>query len=89
MVAMAFREIRMLPERKNVRFGLQANKFEKGLSDFVNRVLRNTFESFQQQHYEAQNLKKRAALQLIQSTMAGRKKMYNRWKTIHERSLLT
>jgi hypothetical protein len=52
------------------------------LSDFVNRTLKRSFEAFKVQHDEAQVLKKRAVIQLINCTMAGQKKLYNRWNQL-------
>ena len=79
---MAFREIKTLPERGKHRHDRKANIFEKGLSDFVNRTLKRSFEAFKVQHDEAQVLKKRAVIQLINCTMAGQKKLYNRWNQL-------
>jgi hypothetical protein len=82
MIMMAFREIKTLPERGKHRHDRKANIFEKGLSDFVNRTLKRSFEAFKVQHDEAQVLKKRAVIQLINCTMAGQKKLYNRWNQL-------
>ena len=50
MVAMAFREIRSLPERRDSKYDKKANRFEKGLSEFINRTLRRSLEAFQREH---------------------------------------
>ena len=76
----------MFPERQLHKHDKKANRFEKGLSDFINRTLKRSFESFKDQSDEAQTLRKRAVIQLISCTMAGRKKMFNRWIVLTERS---
>lgn len=43
MIMLAFRAIKSLPERSNHKYDKKANKFEKRLSDFVNRTLRRSF----------------------------------------------
>lgn len=84
MTMVAFRAIKTLPQRQDGKGDRRANRFEKGLSDFVNRTLRRTFEAFQHQHEEGQLLKKRAVIQLTNCTMAGRKKLYTRWRLLTE-----
>ena len=46
MVVSAFRRIQTLPERKNMEAYGRATKFERGLSSFVDRISKRTFESF-------------------------------------------
>lgn len=84
MTMVAFRAIKTLPQRQDRKGDRRANRFEKGLSDFVNRTLRRSFEAFQSQYEQGQLLKKRAVLQLTNCTMAGRKKMYGRWRLLTE-----
>ena len=64
--------------------GKKANRFEKGLSSFIIRTLRRTFEAFRDDHEKAQVLKKRAVIQLTNITTAGRKKMFLRWNALSE-----
>ena len=80
----AFRKIQSLPERKSHENDQKANKFEKGLSDFISRTLRRTFEAFKEDSDAAQVLKKRAVIQLTNITAAGRKKMFLRWNALSE-----
>ena len=88
MVVIAFRKIQSLPERVNTEAYARANKFEKGLSSFVDRTLRKSFNAFRSEFDEGQAAKKRAVIQLINATMGGQKKMYNRWSNITERTRL-
>ena len=46
MVVIAFRKIQSLPERINHPLFEKANNFEKGLSSFAAKVLRQSFVSF-------------------------------------------
>ena len=85
-ILQALIKIRSIPEKIRNRYDREANKFEKGLSDFVNRTLKRSFEAFKVQHDEAQVLKKRAVIQLINCTMAGQKKLYNRWNQLTQRT---
>ena len=85
---MAFKEIKLLPERRSNRYGEKANRFEKGLSNFVNRALKHTFESFKQEYDKGQDIKKACVIQLIDRTMSKKKKMYIRWKLLNERAIL-
>ena len=88
MVVIAFRKIQTLPERRDDAAFAKANKFEKGLSSFVDRTLRQSFNAFRTELDEGQAVKKRAVIQLINTTMGGQKKMYGRWFNITERTRL-
>ena len=46
MVAIAFRSIKTLPIRHNNKHDYAANRFEQGLSNFINKCLRRSFECF-------------------------------------------
>ena len=46
MVVLAFRKMQYLPERINHPLFEKTNKFEKGLSSFAAKVLRQSFISF-------------------------------------------
>ena len=88
MVVSAFRRIQTLPEKKNMlTYGI-ATKFERGLSAFVERITRMSFNSFRNSFEEGQAMKKRAVLTLINTTEGGQKKMYGRWVSITERTKL-
>ena len=88
MVVIAFRKIQTLPEKRDMEAYLRANKFERGLSTFVSRVLKRSFDAYKTEFDEGQAFKKRAVIQLINTTMGGQKKMYNRWLGITERTKL-
>ena len=88
MVVIAFRKIQTLPERPDNEKFIKANKFEKGLSTFVDRTLRKSWNAFKTEWEEGQAFKKRSVIQLINATMGGQKKMYGRWLGITERTRL-
>ena len=88
LVVVAFKKIQSLPVRKNSELFAKANKFEKGLSNFVDRTLKRPFNAFRIDFDEGQAAKKRAVIQLINTTMGGQKKMYNRWHNITEKTRL-
>ena len=77
-----------LPERKDNAAYIKATKFEKGLSNFVDRTLKRSFGAFKNEFEEGQAFKKRAVIQLINVTMGGQKKLYNRWLSITEKTKL-
>ena len=88
MVVSAFRRIQTLPEKKNMETYGKATKFERGLSAFVERITRQSFNSFRSCLEEGQAMKKRAVVTLINTTEGGQKKLYNRWVSITERTKL-
>ena len=88
MVVIAFRKIRSLPERVNRPLFEKANRFEKGLSTFADKILRLSFTSFKTEFDEGQAVKKRAVIQLINTTTGGQKRMYARWTSITEKTNL-
>ena len=88
MVVIGFRKIQTLPERRDDAAFAKANRFEKGLSSFVDRTLRQSFNAFRTELDEGQAVKKRAVIQLINTTMGGQKKMYGRWLNITDRTRL-
>ena len=84
MVVIGFRKIQTLPERRDDAAFAKANRFEKGLSSFVDRTLRQSFNAFRTELDEGQAVKKRAVIQLINTTMGGQKKTYNKWVQLME-----
>ena len=46
LVVIAFKKIQTLPERIDSELYAKANKFEKGLRDFVDRTVRRTFAAY-------------------------------------------
>jgi hypothetical protein len=67
---------------------MKANKFEAGLRRFVDRTMSRAMASFKNEFDLGQATKKRAVIQLIDTTMGGQKKFYQRWMTITEKSKL-
>ena len=86
LVVIAFRKIQTLPERRDSENYVKATKFEKGLSLFVEKTLRGSFVPFKNEYEEAQAYKKRAVIQLINTTAGGQKRLFNRWLTITEKT---
>jgi hypothetical protein len=79
LVVIGFKKWQGLPEKKDMSAFIKASKFEKGLSNFVDRTLKRSFGAFKNELDEGQAFKKRAVIQLINITMGGQKKFYNRW----------
>ena len=48
LVVIAFKKIQTLPPRIDTERYAKANKFEKGLSNFVDRTVRKSFNAFKQ-----------------------------------------
>ena len=88
LVVVGFRKWQGLPELKDRTAFLKASRFEKGLSSFVERTLKRSFGAFRNELDEGQAFKKRAVIQLINVTMGGQKKFYNRWLGITEKTKL-
>jgi len=88
LVVIGFKKWQGLPPRKDNAAFLKASRFEKGLSAFVDRTLKRSFGAFKNELEEGQAYKKRAVIQLINVTMGGQKKLYNRWLNITEKAKL-
>lgn len=88
LVVIAFRKMQSLPNRINNDAYKKASKFEKGLSSFVERTVKRALGAFKNEYEEGQASKKRAVIQLIECTMGGQKKLYNRWLTIQKNNKL-
>ena len=79
LVAVAFKTIQTLPRNLDI---VRPNQFQQGLEKLVQNVLKKTFAAFRSDFEEGQALKKRAVIQLINTTASGQKKMYNRWANL-------
>ena len=77
-----------LPERPDGKGSEKAARFEAGLRNFVDRTIDRAFRSFKNEFDNGQAAKKRAVIQLIDTTMGGQKKFYQRWMSITEKSKL-
>ena len=88
LVVIGFRKWESLPERVNKERNEKANKFEAGLKRFVDRTLKRATESFKSEFEIGQGTKKRAVIQLIDITMGGQKRLYQRWINTTEKSKL-
>ena len=51
-------------------------------------TVKRALSAFKNEYDEGQAAKKRAVIQLIDCTQGGQKKMYNRWKSMTEKSKL-
>ena len=88
LVAVAFRKMQSLPNIEVKHDYSKYNKFEKGLSTFVDKTIRKTFAPLKSELEEGQVFKKRAVIQLINVTASGQKKMYSRWNATAQRTKL-
>ena len=88
LVVIGFRKWESLPERVNKERNEKANKFEAGLKRFVDRTLKRATEAFKSELELGQGTKKRAVIQLIDTTMGGQKRLYQRWINITEKTKL-
>ena len=75
-----------MPDRKNTEAYKKASKFKDGLSRFVENQLKGCFNPFKNEYEEGQAYKKRAVIQLINTTAGGQKRFFNRWLTISEKT---
>ena len=88
LVVVGFKKWQGLPEKKDNSAFLKASRFEKGLAAFVDRTIKKSFGAFRNELDEGQAFKKRAVIQLINVTMGGQKKFYNRWLETVKNSIL-
>ena len=79
LVLIAFRKFISLPQRPNKDKNDKANRFSSGLKKFVERTLNRALNAFKNEYELGQATKKRAVIQLINVTMGGQKKFYQRW----------
>ena len=87
-VAEGFKKMKELPEIVDLEKRRKAMRFEKGLSSFLDKTLRVSFNAYRSELDEGQAVKKRAVIQLVNTTMGGQKKMYQRWYNINDRTKL-
>ncbi len=89
-VSEAFKTWKLLPEKggRNNEAFKKASKFEKGLVTFAQRTIKRALNSFRNEYEEGQAQKKRAVIQLIETTQGGQKKLFNRWKNLTEKTKL-
>ena len=75
-----------MPDRKNTEAYKKASKFKDGLSRFVENQLKGCFNPFKNEYEEGQAYKKRAVIQLINTTAGGQKRFFNRWLNITDKT---
>ena len=88
LVVIAVKSWQALPERADGKRNEKANRFEAGLKRYVERTLGKAIGAFKNEFEQGQATKKRAVIQLIDTTMGGQKKFYQRWMNITEKSKL-
>ena len=88
LVLIAFRKWTELPELTDKGLIERGAKFESGLKRFVERTLKRSLDAFKNEFEIGQATKKRAVIQLINVTMSGQKKFYQRWLNITDKSKL-
>ena len=79
LVLIGFKKFMALPSLRDKTISTKASRFESGLMKFVNKTLRRTIDSFKHEYESAQQVKKRAVIQMINVTMSGQKKYYLKW----------
>ena len=82
LVVISVNKWKALPQRLDKGRNVRANKFEAGLKRFIDGTLSRAIGSFKNQFDNGQAAKKRAVIQLIDVTMGGQKKFYQRWISI-------
>ncbi len=79
LVLIAFKKFVSLPQKYNKDKNDKANRFSLGLNKFIERTLIRSFNAFKNEFELGQATKKRAVIQLINVTMGGQKRLYQRW----------
>ena len=88
-VAEAFKNMKNIPSRsKDTIDRTKGYKFEKNILAFVLKAIKLSFETFKTQRDDAQVIKKRAVMQLINTTTNSRKRFYSRWLRMTEKQRL-
>jgi hypothetical protein len=86
LVVIGFRKWQALPERKDNSCLLESlQDSRKDFPTFAERTLKRALGAFRNELMKVKPAKKRAVIQLIDTTMGGQKKMYNRWKWNHRK----
>ena len=87
MVVIGFKKWQTLPTISRTSYH-KASKFEVNLARFIDRTLSSVYRPFRQQYERGQAIKKNAVIQMMNVTMSGQKRLYNRWITITEKHKL-
>ena len=87
MVVIGFKKWQTLPTVSRTSYH-KASKFEVNLARFIDRTLSSVYRPFRQQYERGQAIKKNAVIQMMNVTMSGQKRFYNRWVTITEKHKL-
>jgi hypothetical protein len=85
----AFKKFQSLPERKKDPKGYdKLLKFERGLNDFFASTMKRSYVALKNEFEVGQAIKKRAVIQLINTTSSGQKKFFTRWSNLTEKTRL-
>ena len=85
----AFKKFQSLPERKKDPKGYdKLLKFERGLNDFFASTMKRSYVALKNEFEVGQAIKKRAVIQLINTTSSGQKKFFSRWSNLTEKTRL-
>jgi hypothetical protein len=79
LVLIGFAKWKNLPAIIDKNKSIKGTKFEAGLKRFIDRTLGKAFGAFKNEYELGQNAKKRAVIQMINMTMGGQKRLYQRW----------
>jgi hypothetical protein len=61
---------------------LKATKFERGLNEFFASTMKRSYVALKNEFDNGQSIKKRAVIQLINTTSSGQKRFFSRWYNI-------
>jgi hypothetical protein len=80
LVMIAFKKFQSLPERRKDPKGYdKLIKFERGLNEFFASTMKRSYVALKNEFEVGQAIKKRAVIQLINTTSSGQKKFFSRW----------
>lgn len=74
-----FQKWKVLPVPEDPEKIAIAIKCERILASVATRALKNSFESYKQELFEGEAVKKRAIINLLNKTMSGQKRYFLRW----------
>ena len=76
----SFKKFQSLPERKKDPKGYdKLLKFERGLNEYYASTMKRSYVALKNEFDIGQAIKKRAVIQLINTTSSGQKKFFSRW----------
>ena len=89
LVMISFKKFQSLPERKKDPKGYdKLLKFERGLNEYFASTMKRSYVALKNEFDIGQAIKKRAVIQLINTTSTGQKKFFSRWYNLTEKTKL-